>query len=81
MPIATLTHDGRITLPQAVRKALGLTTGSKVEFVAEPHGGFRLRVARRDVSELRGRFAGRMARPVSIGEMNAAIETEAAARG
>ena len=80
MPTATLTSKGRITLPQAVRAALGLEVGGKIDFVPEPGGGFRLLLFRKDVRALRGRFAGRVARAVSIGKMNAAIESEAAAR-
>ena len=80
MPVATLTSKGQITLPQAVRNTLGLESGDKIDFVPEPDGGFRVFALRKDVRELRGRFAGRVARAVSIEEMNVAIESEAAAR-
>ena len=80
MPTATLTSKGQITLPQPVRIALGLEAGDKIDFVPEANGGFRVFAVRRDVRELRGRFAGRVARAVSIEEMNAAIEAEAASR-
>ena len=33
MTVARMTNAGRITLPQAVRDALGLIPGDKVEFV------------------------------------------------
>ena len=33
MPIATLTSRGQITLPTAVRAALGLEAGNQVDFV------------------------------------------------
>ena len=80
MPTATLTSQGRITLPLAVRKALGLEAGDEVDFVPETDGGFRLLASRRDVRRLRGMFAGRVARPVSIEGMAAAVEDEAVAR-
>jgi antitoxin PrlF len=80
MPTATLTSKGQITLPQAVRRALGLEAGDKVDFVPEPGGGYRVLALRRDVRELRGMFAGRVARPVTVEEMDAAIEAEVAAR-
>jgi AbrB family looped-hinge helix DNA binding protein len=80
MPIATLTSKGQITLPQAVRDALGLKTGDKVDFVPQPDGGFRVLALRRDVSELKGLFAGRATRAVSIDDMASAIEAEVAAR-
>jgi hypothetical protein len=35
---------------------------------------------RKDVSTLKGRFAGRVKKPVSIEEMNEAVVTEAAQR-
>jgi antitoxin PrlF len=74
MAVATLTSKGRITLPQAVRTALGLQCGAKVDFIAQD-GGFKLIPLRTDVSVLKGRFAGRAAKPVSIKAMsNAAGE-------
>ncbi|WP_369123396.1 AbrB/MazE/SpoVT family DNA-binding domain-containing protein, partial [Shewanella electrica] len=33
MPTATVTSKGQITIPAAVRRALGLRTGDRVEFV------------------------------------------------
>lgn len=80
MPIATLTSKGQLTLPQAVRDALGLQTGDKVDFVPQADGGFRVLALRKDVRELKGRFAGRAAGPVSPEDMSAAIEAEAAGR-
>jgi antitoxin PrlF len=72
MPTATLTSKGRITLPRAVRAALGLTAGQKIELL--PDGdSFRVVAVRTDVAVLRGRFAGRVKKPVSIAEMDAAI--------
>lgn len=32
----TVTSKGQITIPKAVREALGLTAGSEVEFLIEP---------------------------------------------
>jgi antitoxin PrlF len=60
MPTATLTSKGRITLPLAVRTALGLTAGQKIEFLPEADS-FRVVALRSDVSVLRGRFAGMVA--------------------
>jgi antitoxin PrlF len=77
MPTATLTSKGRITLPLAVRVALGLTAGQKFDFLPEGEG-FRVIALRTDVSVLPGRFAGRVKKPVSIAEMDAAIAAGAA---
>ena len=79
MPVATLTSKGQITLPLAVRTTLGLRAGNRVDFVAMD-GGFRLVPVRSDVASLRGRFAGRVKKPVSIEAMNEAIAQSAASR-
>jgi antitoxin PrlF len=79
MPTATLTSKGRITLPRAVRAALGLTAGQKIEFLPEGDS-FRVVAVRTDVAVLRGRFAGRVKKPVSIAKMDAAIAAGATER-
>jgi len=77
MPISTITSKGQITMPLAVRNALGLQTGDKVDFVPI-EGGFKVVPLRADVAVLKGRFAGRVKKPVSIEEMNDAIEAAGA---
>ena len=79
MPTATLTSKGQITLPLAVRTALGLTAGQKIDFLPEGDS-FRVVALRTDVSVLRGRFAGRVKKPVSIAQMDAAIAAGATGR-
>jgi antitoxin PrlF len=79
MPTSTLTTKGQITMPQAVRSALGLHAGDKVDFVPLEEGGFKVVALRADVRALRGRFAGRARHPVSIDEMSRAIEAEGSA--
>lgn len=64
-------------MPKAVREALGLGVGDRVEFVPMEQGGVAIRPLRADISRIRGMLAGRVARPVSIDEMNEAIEAEA----
>ncbi len=80
MSTATLTSKGQITLPQAVRQALGVEAGDKLDFVADAEGGFRVVPLRHDVRGLRGRFAGRNAEPVSLQAMAEAVQAEAVAR-
>ena len=80
MPISTLTSKGQITVPQAVRKSLGLQAGDRLDFVPDEAGGFKVIPLRKDVSVLRGRFAGRTVRPVSLEEMAEAIAAEACTR-
>ncbi|MBI2769094.1 MAG: AbrB/MazE/SpoVT family DNA-binding domain-containing protein [Burkholderiales bacterium] len=80
MPTATLTSKGQITVPQAVRRALGLHAGTKVDFVPIADGFKVVSLHRGEASSLKGRFAGRAAAPVSIEEMDDAIASEASAR-
>ncbi len=70
MTTATLTSKGQLTVPKAVRDALGLATGDRVQFV-EQEGGFRLVAATRDARELKGMFAGRRKKPATLDEMKA----------
>jgi len=79
MPIATLTSKGQITLPMAVRTALSLAAGNQVDFVQQG-ASFVLIPVRSDVAALKGRFAGRVKKPVSIAAMNQAIAAGAASR-
>ena len=77
MPTSTVTTKGQITLPRDVRKALALDAGDKIDFVAV-EGGFKLVPLRKDVRTVKGRFAGRVDRPVTIDEMEEAIAQAAA---
>ena len=79
MPIATLTSKGQITLPIAVRTALGLAAGNQVDFVQQG-ASFVLMPVRSDLAALKGRFAGRVKSPVSIAAMNQAIAAGAVSR-
>jgi antitoxin PrlF len=72
MASATLTSKGQITLPKIVRDELGLSAGNTVDFVRTTDG-FKLVAISKDVRSLRGLFAGRVKRPVSIDAMNEAI--------
>ena len=80
MSIATLTSKGQITLPQAVRQALGVEAGDKLDFIADAAGGYRVVPLRQDVRALKGRFAGRNSKPVSLQAMADAVQAEAAER-
>jgi antitoxin PrlF len=72
MATSTVTSKGQITLPRSVRHALGLNAGDKVDFVPV-EGGFKLVPLRQDVRALKGRFAGRVERAVTLEEMDEAI--------
>ncbi|MBU1396793.1 MAG: AbrB/MazE/SpoVT family DNA-binding domain-containing protein [Gammaproteobacteria bacterium] len=42
MPTATMTTKGQITIPAAVRAALGIEAGDRVEFVPVEPGRFEI---------------------------------------
>lgn len=72
MTTATLTSKGQITVPSAVREALGVGTGDRVEFVEVGPGRYEFIAATRPVTALKGMF-GKARKAVSIQAMNAAI--------
>ncbi len=73
MATATLTSKGQITIPAEVRAELGVNAGDRVEFVEIGEGQFAIVAATRSIRQLNGMFRGRVSKPVSIEEMNAAI--------
>ncbi|MRD46878.1 AbrB/MazE/SpoVT family DNA-binding domain-containing protein [Caenimonas koreensis DSM 17982] len=79
MPTATMTSKGQITVPQSVRAALGLHAGTKVDFV-QVADGYKVVALQAGTTSLKGRFAGRASKPVSIEQMDEAIAAETAAR-
>ena len=79
MTTATLTSKGQITVPRNVRLALGLHAGTKLDFVAT-EDGFKVVPLRAQTPALKGRFAGRAAKPVTLQAMDEAIADEASLR-
>lgn len=79
MPTATVTSKGQITVPVAVREALGLHAGTKVDFVALGDG-FKVVPLHKASPGLKGRFAGRAGQVVTVEAMDEAIAAEASAR-
>lgn len=72
METATLTSKSQITVPKAVREALGLGPGDKIRFVPSLNG-YRLVAVKADITSLRGSFKSPRGRPVSVEQMNQAI--------
>ncbi|MEO5670213.1 MAG: AbrB/MazE/SpoVT family DNA-binding domain-containing protein [Ramlibacter sp.] len=79
MATATMTSKGQITVPRSVRLALGLHAGTKLDFVPTVDG-FKVVPLRAEAPALKGRFAGRVAKPVSLEAMDEAIAAEASVR-
>jgi antitoxin PrlF len=80
MTTATLTSKGQITIPVAVRNALGVDTGDRVEFIEVAPGRFEFVAATASVRGLKGMF-GKPGKSVSIEEMNAVIARRGAKAG
>lgn len=78
MSTATITSKGQITIPVAVRQALGVETGDRLEFVELEAGRFEVVAATRSAKELKGMF-GTARRRVTVEEMNHAIAKKIAA--
>ena len=79
MPTATLTSQGRITLPQGLRQARGLHAGTKIDFVAVADG-FEIVPVKKEATLLKGRFAGRNDCTVCVEAMDEATASDAPAR-
>ncbi|WP_219063359.1 AbrB/MazE/SpoVT family DNA-binding domain-containing protein [Pseudomonas sp. UMAB-08] len=79
MPTALLSSKGRITIPSAVRRSLGLNPGDVIEFTDTGNGRFVLSIQTGHSNELKG-LVRRKQLPVSVEEMNAAIVDAAKAR-
>ena len=78
MTTATLTSKGQITVPAAVRQALGVDAGDRVEFIEIAPGRYEFIAATRSVTALKGMF-GKARKTVAIEEMNATIARRGAA--
>jgi antitoxin PrlF len=72
---ATVTSKGQVTIPAAVRKALGLDTGSRIEFVETGKGQFAIVVASGSILDLKG-VLRKPAKPVSLKDMERAIAAQ-----
>lgn len=77
MASATVTSKGQITIPAQVRASLGLDTGDRIEFVDIGNGKFEVMAATHSVRDLKG-LIRKPAKPISIEDMNLAIEAQGA---
>ena len=76
MPASTITSKGQITLPKRIRERLNVAPGDRIDFVVEENGLVVVRPARSRLRQLRGMLRDRKRRPMSLGQMDAAIARE-----
>lgn len=72
MATATITSKGQLTVPKAVREALGIGPGDRVDFVRMADGNFAVLPATKSVKTLKG-IIPKPKKPVSLEDMDAAI--------
>lgn len=77
---ATVSSKGQVVIPSEIRRRLNLVQGSIVRFVVEDDTVHLLPSAG-DVRRLKGRLKAPGGNPVSVDQMNAAIEKRRSAIG
>ncbi|CAM5613458.1 AbrB/MazE/SpoVT family DNA-binding domain-containing protein [Rhodanobacter lindaniclasticus] len=77
MSTSTITSKGQITIPAAVREAMQVRTGDRVDFVEIEPGRYEFIAATRPVTALKGMF-GKPRKSLTVEQMNAAIAAAAA---
>ncbi|GMV56057.1 MAG: hypothetical protein AMXMBFR6_18620 [Betaproteobacteria bacterium] len=74
---ATLTSKGQVTIPKAVRDALHLRSGDRLDFILEADGSVRVLPITGSVKRLKGMLP-KPPRPLTVEEMDEAIAKGAA---
>ena len=77
MAIATLTTQGRITIPKAIRDQLMLRSGDQLDFHLTEQGEVLLKPVTRHGDEVFGRLSRPGQKVLSPAEMDAAIQLRA----
>lgn len=74
MSTATITSKGQTTIPKQIRELLNLHPGDRIDFIVEKSGRVYVQPVNIDVEELSGILhkPGRV--PVSVEQMNEAIQ-------
>lgn len=71
MATATVTSKGQITIPAAVRSALGVGEGDRIEFIETAPGRFEIVAVTQPVTRLKGLVEAPV-KPVAIADMKSA---------
>jgi AbrB family looped-hinge helix DNA binding protein len=72
MALATVTSKGQVTIPVEIRRELDIRPGTKLEFLSDGNGVFRVVRKKRSVMDMYGVVAYD-GPPVSVEEMDEAI--------
>lgn len=76
--LATLTNKGQVTLPKEIRERLGLTAGSRLDFSIDENGELHIRPVVTTALGLAGLLRRPGQAPVTVEQMNEAVEQMAA---
>ena len=71
---ATITSKGQVTIPQEVRNELRLATGDRLNFVRLDDGNYAIVPVKGSIRALEGILKRSGRRPVTVAEMEEAIE-------
>lgn len=80
MASSTITTKGQITIPKAIRDALMLNAGDKIEFVVTDKREALIRPISKKVDEVFGILRNPNQKKVSVEDMNEAIRRKMKAR-
>lgn len=80
MAFAKMTSKGQVTIPLSVRLAAHIKTGTLLDFHIESDGTITIRALTKDLMHLKGIVKTKRKTPVSIEEMDIAIQKGAAKR-
>lgn len=70
---STLTRQGQITLPQEVRRHLGVSEGDRLEIIVAEDGSVRLLPLKGSVRRLSGLLRQEGASPLSVEEIDGVV--------
>lgn len=80
MASATVTSKGQVTIPKSVRKTLGVEAGDRLDFIVEDRSRVLVRAANRDLGSLKGLLQRPGRPPVSLEQMEDAIQRRGRSR-
>lgn len=80
MPATTVTSKGQVTIPKAIRDAMGIRAGDRVRFVQREDGTVVVEPETIDVRSLYGRLRRYASGATTAEEMDEIVATAAARR-